>query len=71
MKIIQDRCIITNSDNNVGISILPPEWDVKKYKSQIFKGDHKKVEISGQECLVIYPERSKHEKKTSQMTRRK
>lgn len=50
--LIPDCCIITNSDKNVGISILPPEWYEKEYLSQINKGGHELVILSEDECLA-------------------
>jgi hypothetical protein len=52
IALIPDRCIITNSDKNVGISILPPEWYKKEYLSQISKGGHELVDLTEEECLA-------------------
>ena len=50
---IPKDCIITQSDKNVGISLLPPSWYAKEYKSQIEKGGHEKIDMSEDSCLAM------------------
>ena len=51
ISLIPNRSIVTNSDKNVGVSILPTEWYEKEYQSQILKGGHELVNLSEDECL--------------------
>ena len=52
ISLIPNRSIITNSDKNVGVSILPTEWYEKEYQSQILKGGHELVNLTEDECLA-------------------
>ena len=52
ISLIPSRTIITNSDKNVGVSILPAEWYDKEYQSQILKGGHELINLSEKECLA-------------------
>ena len=52
LSLVTQGCIITNSDKNVGISILPPAWYEKEYQSQISKGGHEFVNMTEGECLA-------------------
>ena len=51
ISLIPKDCIVTISDKNVGISLLPPDWYFQEYMSQISKGGHQKIEIGEQECI--------------------
>ena len=53
LKLIPSDCIISQSDKNLGVSILPPSWYEKEYKSQIIKGGHEKMNISELQCIKI------------------
>ena len=44
--------IITKSDKNVGISVLPLEWYIREYEVQIAKGGYVKVDMSEPQCLA-------------------
>ena len=52
IAMIPEGCIITNSDKNVGISILSPEWYAKEYQIQITKGGHEFVDWTETKCLA-------------------
>ena len=52
LNLIPENCIITKSDKNVGISILPPEWYAKEYKNQILKGGHELIEMTETQCIA-------------------
>ena len=53
LKLLPNNCIITPSDKQVGISILPYAWYIKEYNSQLEKGGHEKVNISEEKCVAI------------------
>ena len=52
-NLIPDDCIISQSDKNLGVSILPPSWYEKEYNSQIIKGGQEKMNISEFQCIKI------------------
>ena len=43
--------MITASDKNVGISLLPPEWYAKEYQNQVIKGGHEPIEMTEESCI--------------------
>ena len=51
LKMIPGECIISQSDKNIGISLLPPSWYAKEYRSQILKGGYEEVSMSEEQCL--------------------
>ena len=51
MSLVPKGCVVTTSDKNVGISLLPYEWYLKEYKIQLEKGGHERVELSEHDCL--------------------
>ena len=53
VNLIPQGCIISASDKNIGVSILPPSWYSKEYHSQILKGGHELVDISESRCLAL------------------
>ena len=53
LKLNPKGCVITASDKNVGISILPIDWYSKEYKAQIQKGGHVPIQKTEQECLAL------------------
>ena len=53
MKLVPDDCIISPSDKQVGISVLPYSWYEKEYKSQIVKGGHELVDMTEMQCLNL------------------
>ena len=52
-RTLPHSCIITQSDKNVGVSILPYEWYMKEYEVHIQKGGHEAVHISENQCLAM------------------
>ena len=52
LKSIPKDCIITQSDKNIGISLLPPSWYAKEYQTQIEKGGYEKIDMSENLCLA-------------------
>lgn len=52
LKLVPEDCIITQSDKQVGISILPHSWYEKEYQNQIVKGGHELVSMSEGQCLA-------------------
>ena len=50
LSLMPEGSVITTSDKNVGISILPYEWYIKEYETQMEKGGHENVNISEDEC---------------------
>ena len=52
LKLIPKDCIISQSDKNIGVSLLPPAWYAKEYHTQIEKGGHEKVEMSENQCIA-------------------
>ena len=53
VQIFSNNCIISPSDKQVGISILPYAWYIKEYNSQLEKGGHEKVNISEEKCVAM------------------
>ena len=53
VNLIPSGCIISPSDKNLGISILPPEWFAKEYETQVVKGGHESVDLTEDECLAM------------------
>ena len=53
ISLIPQGCIITMSDKNVGVSILPPQWYAQEYNNQIIKGGHQSVNMSEAECITF------------------
>ena len=52
LELIPQNCIISQSDKNIGISMLPPSWYAKEYQSQILKGGYEEVSMSEDQCLM-------------------
>ena len=52
-KTIPAECIVTQSDKNVGISVLSPSWYAKEYQAQISKGGYEKIDLLEEQCLKI------------------
>ena len=48
---IPQDCIISPSDKNVGISILPPSWYSRQYREQIDKGGHELQTMNEAQCV--------------------
>ena len=53
VNLIPSGCIISPSDKNLGISILPPEWFAKEYETQVMKGGHESIDMTESECLSM------------------
>ena len=53
IRLNPDGCVITVSDKNVGISVLPIDWYSKEYKAQIQKGGHILINKTEPECLAL------------------
>ena len=52
LKLLPKNCIISPSDKQVGISILPFAWYIKEYKTQLEKGGHEKIIMTEEKCLA-------------------
>ena len=52
-KTIPADCIVTQSDKNVGISVLTPSWYAKEYQAQISKGGYEKIDLLEEQCLKV------------------
>ena len=52
MSLVPDDCIISPSDKQVGISVLPKSWYEKEYQSQLVKGGHELVNMTEAQCLL-------------------
>ena len=50
---LPSNCIITNSDKNIGVSILPFSWYKKEYEVQIEKGGYKRINMTEDQCLAM------------------
>ena len=53
VALLPKDCIISASDKNVGISILPPDWFKKEYENQIVKGGHQLITMSEESCIAL------------------
>lgn len=53
LKLIPKSCIISPSDKQVGISVLPYSWYIKEYESQVLKGGHQLINMSENQCLAM------------------
>ena len=53
LNLVPSNVIISPSDKQVGISILPFEWYQKEYRNQVIKGGYELVEMSEAECLAV------------------
>ena len=53
VSLIPHGCIISPSDKNVGVSILPPSWYLKQYEEQILKGGHELQTMSEAQCVSL------------------
>ena len=51
-------CIITPSDKNLGVSILPLEWYRREYAVQIEKGAYIKVNKTEEQCIHMLLEKT-------------
>ena len=57
LDIVPAGCIISPSDKNIGVSILPPSWFYDQYQAQIVKGGHEFIDLTEAECLALLQRR--------------
>ena len=53
IALIPRNCILSPSDKNLGVCMLPPLWHDKEYKSQVLKDGYEIQDISEAKCLSI------------------
>ena len=52
-NLIPIGCILSPSDKNLGISLLPPRWYEKEYAAQEIKGGYELQQISETQCVNL------------------
>ena len=50
-NLVPKHCIISQSDKNVGVSILPAAWYMKEYQVQVERGGYQLVNMTEEECI--------------------
>ena len=68
---IPDDCIISPSDKNVGVSLLPSSWYSKQYHEQIAKGGHELQIMDEPQCLAMLLRKISNFKKSCSATENK
>ena len=53
IALIPRNCILSPSDKNLGVCMLPPLWYDKEYKAQVLKGGYEIQDISEAQSLSI------------------
>ena len=53
LKLVPEEVIISPSDKNVGISVLPFSWYEKEYRNQVVKGGHEKINMTEFHCIAV------------------
>ena len=53
IEMLPDDMIISPSDKQVGISILPHSWFIKQYEVQVLKGGHELIKMTEDQCLAM------------------
>ena len=51
-NLIPENCILSPSDKNLGVTLLPPQWYQKEYQSQIIKGGYELQIFSESQYIV-------------------
>ena len=53
VNLVPAGCIVSPSDKNIGVSILPPDWFAKEYRTQVLKGGYELINMNEEECLAL------------------
>ena len=56
-NLIPENCILSPSDKNLGISILPPSWYEKEYAAQVIKGGYELQQMTEDHCVKLISSR--------------
>ena len=57
LKLVPEEVIISPSDKQVGISVLPFSWYEKEYRNQVVKGGHEQIQMTESHCIAVLQKR--------------